>query len=101
MTAPTNLAEALDVLQAFLPTDRRLFIMQHSSGSISINVATGGWPGKMKEIEGRAVYTPNGGKLSDALFEAERAHADAWNAKHGPLAAAEAEFGAYCPRLAA
>jgi hypothetical protein len=92
MTAPTNLAEALDALAPFLPSDRRLMVMQHRSGNVSVSLYTGDYK---TEIAGSYHAKPHE-CLSHALSLAEADLAS----KTRPRDAAVAEFGQYFARAA-
>ena len=97
--APRTLAEALDMLQPFLPTDRAVTLFSKVGGA-TIGVTTGG-PSYTDEITGYSHKCAAGASLSAKLAAAEAEHAALWQAKHGPVAIAEAEFGPYCARVSA
>ena len=100
--APRNLAEALDALQPFLPTDRTLHIVAYRTGVLAgrnfVHVTSGAnYADEVSGSSGGSHYA----SLSDALVVAEADHATKHDAKYGKAAAAEAEFGPHCPAIVA
>ena len=91
--APRNLAEALDALQPFLPTDRSLTIAAYRHASLAgrnyVHVTSGA--SYTDEIRGSSSFSAS---LSDALVEADADHTAKHDAKYGKADAAAAEFGA-------
>ena len=92
--APRNLAEALDALQPFLPTDRTLHIVAYRAGVLAGRNFVQVTSGANYADEVRGSSGSRNVSLSDALVEADANHTAMHAAKYGKVDAAAAEFGA-------
>ena len=92
--APRNLAEALDALQPFLPTDRSVTITAYRHASLAGRNYAHVTSGANYADEVRGSSGSRNASLSDALVEADADHTAKHDAKYGKADAAAAELGA-------